>query len=318
MPKVSVVIPAYNAMTYLPETVASVLQQTFSDFELIIVNDGSSDNVMEWASGLEDPRVKLISQENGGVAAARNTGIAHAQGEYIAFLDADDLWEPTKLQKQAHCLETNPSVGLVYTWTAVIDQLGKPTRNVWTPNTEGNVWEYIVVKDMLSTGSSPMIRQTCFETVGLFDSTVDSCEDRDMWIRIAAHYPFGLVKEPLTLYRRHTENMTNQRQKLIQTLGRVFEKTFQSAPQELLYLRGHSYGHMNLCQAWSSIDAKNFEEAMQFRKQALLHHPQLIYSESHLRLSLALIMTRLFGPGGYDGVRNLTRNLRYKILGNKT
>jgi glycosyltransferase involved in cell wall biosynthesis len=144
MPKVSVVIPAYNAMTYLPETVASVLQQTFSDFELIIVNDGSSDNVMAWASGLEDPRAKLISQENGGVSKARNTGIAQAQGQYIAFLDADDLWEPTKLKKQVHCLETNPSVGLVYTWTAVINQLGQPTRNVWTPNIEGNVWDYLI------------------------------------------------------------------------------------------------------------------------------------------------------------------------------
>jgi glycosyltransferase involved in cell wall biosynthesis len=318
MPKVSVVIPAYNAMTYLPETVASVLQQTFSDFELIIVNDGSSDNIVEWVSGLEDPRVKIISQENRGVAAARNTGIAHAQGEYIAFLDADDLWEPTKLEKQTYCLDNNPPVGLVYTWTALIDQWGRPTRRVWNPHIEGNVWEHIVVNDMISTGSSPMIRSKCFEAVGVFDPTLASCEDRDMWTRIAVHYPFALVKEFLTFYRRHAHNMTNQHQKIIQTLRQVIEKTFQSAPLELLHLRNQSYGHMNLCQAWSSVDQKNYKEALHYKQQALLHYPQLKYSGSHMRLSLALTMTRLFGPQGYDGVRNLARTVRCQILGSRT
>lgn len=100
MPKVSVVIPAYNAMSYLPETVASVLNQTFEDYEVIVVNDGSKDDIKIWIAQLADTRIKLISQENQGLSGARNTGIAHAQGEYVAFLDADDLWAPTKLEKQ--------------------------------------------------------------------------------------------------------------------------------------------------------------------------------------------------------------------------
>lgn len=91
MPKVSVIIPAYNSMQYLPETLESVLKQTFTDFEVLIINDGSSDNTVEWAGKLEDPRVKLISQDNQGLPGARNTGIFHAQADYIAFLDADDL-----------------------------------------------------------------------------------------------------------------------------------------------------------------------------------------------------------------------------------
>ena len=100
MSKVSVIIPAYNAMNYLPQTLKSVLQQTFTDFEILIINDGSSDDIVEWSSQISDSRVKLISQINQGVSAARNTGIRNAQGEYIAFIDADDLWEPTKLEKQ--------------------------------------------------------------------------------------------------------------------------------------------------------------------------------------------------------------------------
>ncbi|MCJ8280869.1 MAG: glycosyltransferase family 2 protein, partial [Rivularia sp. ALOHA_DT_140] len=126
MPKVSVIIPAYNAMGFLPETLESVLQQTFTDFEILIINDGSSDDIVEWASKISDSRVRLITQINQGVSAARNTGIRNSQGEYIAFLDADDLWEPTKLEKQVNCLKANPGVGLVYTWTTFIDQFSQP------------------------------------------------------------------------------------------------------------------------------------------------------------------------------------------------
>ncbi|MEO0708313.1 MAG: glycosyltransferase family A protein, partial [Cyanobacteria bacterium J06649_5] len=95
MPEVSIVIPAYNAMEYLPHTVESVLQQTFRDFEVVIVNDGSTDNIKYWFDqAVRDPRFRLISQENQGIAGARNAGIANTQGEFIAFLDADDLWHP--------------------------------------------------------------------------------------------------------------------------------------------------------------------------------------------------------------------------------
>jgi glycosyltransferase involved in cell wall biosynthesis len=109
----------------------NVLSQTYDDFEVIVVNDGSSDETQQWVSQIKDPRVKLISQENQGLAGARNTGIAHAQGEYITFLDADDLWEPTKLEKQVCVLEDNPEIALVYTWVAFIDEAGKHTGRVF-------------------------------------------------------------------------------------------------------------------------------------------------------------------------------------------
>jgi glycosyltransferase involved in cell wall biosynthesis len=319
MPKVSVVIPAYNAMTYLPETLESVLRQTFTDFEVLIVDDGSSDNIVEWASGLVETRVRLISQANQGVSTARNTGIAHAQGEYVGFLDADDLWEPTKLEKQVRCLEDNPAVGLVYTWTALIDQSGSPMGKVWGSHIEGNVWEQIVINDMISNGSSPMVRHSCFETVGVFDPNISGVEDRDMWIRIAARYPFGVVKEPLTLYRRHPNNTSANRKKIIIELHKVFEKAFQSAPLELLYLRNQSYGWMNFFAAWAFIeDEKNHKEAMHYCQQAVLHYPQLRYTSIYIRLSLAIATIRWFGPQGYMRVRGLSRTLRRLMLGAAT
>jgi glycosyltransferase involved in cell wall biosynthesis len=168
MPKVTIIIPAYNAMKYLPETLESVQEQTLTDFEVLIINDGSSDGIVEWASQITDLRVRLISQENQGTAVARNTGIVESQGEYIAFLDADDIWEPTKLEKQAQCLDNNPLVGLVDAWTAFIDENGKLTGLVMKHETEGDVYKEVVetCDSSVCCGSSPMIRRSCFGHLG--------------------------------------------------------------------------------------------------------------------------------------------------------
>ncbi|MEP0885306.1 glycosyltransferase family 2 protein [Trichocoleus sp. ST-U3] len=315
MPKVSVVIPAYNAMAYLPETVDSVLRQSFTDFEVLIINDGSSDHILEWASQVTDPRVKLISQENQGLPGARNTGIAHAQGEYIAFLDADDLWEPEKLEKQVGCFEDKPTVGVVYTWTVLVDEQGNPIGRTFASNAEGDVWQQLLETDVISSGSSAMVRSCCFETVGVFDRSLTSAEDLDMWLRIATHYPFAVVKEPLTLYRQHSNSMSKNRQKMIQNLRTVIEKTFQSVPLELLYLRNRAYASINLGLAWLSIDEGDYKKAIHFRHQALLHHSQVRFSEKCMRLSFAIALIRWFGPHSYDGVRTLTRNVRRLMLG---
>lgn len=310
MPKVSVIIPAYNAMSYLPETLESVFGQTFTDLEILIVNDGSLDDIVEWASQIGDSRVKFISQANQGVSAARNTGIIKAQGEYIAFLDADDLWEPTKLEKQVHCLEANPTVGLAYTWTNFIDEFGQSTGVSIFSHAEGNVWQEIVVRDMVSTGSSTMIRAECFDKVGLFDSDLCVGEDRDMWTRIAACYPFAVIKEPLTLYRRHPQNTTKSNEKIIPELSRVIEKTFKDTPQNLLYLKNRSYGWMNIFAAWAAIEEeKDYKQALYYSQQAVQKYPQLRFTSIYLRLKIATTMLSLFGPQTYDKIKGFKKSL---------
>jgi glycosyltransferase involved in cell wall biosynthesis len=315
MQKVSVVIPAYNVMAYLPETLESVLRQTFSDFEVLIVNDGSSDNIVQWASGIQDPRVKLISQSNQGVSVARNTGIVHAQGEYIAFLDADDLWDSTKLEKQVSCLENNPKLGLVYTWTALIDSFGKPMNKFLISHAEGNVWEQMLVDDIICNGSSPMVRRSCFEKVGDFDPNVPFSEDTDMWIRIAAYYPFAVVKELLTFYRRHSHNATSSRQKVIQGIHRITEKSFQSVPLELLYLRNRKYGIFFHNESWTAlIDEKNYQTAIDFHRQAFLHYPQILFSKNGLNLSIRILLLRLFGVKNYEKMRTMMGKMKQNLL----
>ena len=314
MPKVSVVIPAYNAMVCLPKTVDSVLKQTFTDFEVLIINDGSSDHILEWAASLLDPRVKVISQENQGVSGARNTGIIYAQGEYIAFLDADDLWEPTKLEKQVHCLDNKPTVGLVYTWTVLVDWKDNPTGRILASHAEGNLWQQLMETNELCNSSSSMVRRCCFDTVGVFDQSLKSAEDLDMWLRLANRYSFAVVKEPLTLYRQHSNSLSKNHEQMFESLRIVIEKTFQSVPLDLLHLRNRAYASLNVGLAWLAIEEGDYKKAIHFRQQALLHNLQIRYSEKFIRLSLAVLLMRCFGPNGYDGIRSLTHLLRRQIL----
>jgi glycosyltransferase involved in cell wall biosynthesis len=311
MPKVSVVIPAYNAMTYLPQTIDSVLDQTFTDFEILVINNSSSDNIIEWVSQIQDSRITLITQENQGATNSRNTGILKAKGEYIAFLDADDLWEKTKLEKQVSCLEQNPSVGLVYTWTQLIDSTGKLLKFSVTHEEEGYIWEKIVIQDVVGSGSCAMVRASCFEEVGLFDRDVGIADDFDMWIRIAAAYEFAVVKECLVLYRQHQNNASKNRQKVIQTHAQIIEKSFKDVPLNLLYLRNRAYANLCRYQSWLALADGNYPEAKLLFKHATLHNPNWWFHRNYIQLCLAIFGWRYFGENFYLITKNISRNLRY-------
>ncbi|NMG08967.1 glycosyltransferase family 2 protein [Brasilonema sp. UFV-L1] len=315
MSKVTVIIPAYNAMKYLPETVESVLNQTLTDFEVLIINDGSSDGIVEWASQITDSRVRLISQENQGTAAARNKGIVESKGEYIAFLDADDIWEPTKLEKQAQCLDNNPLVGLVDAWTAFIDENSKPTGIVMTHNSEGDVYKKVVevCDSTVCCGSSPMIRRSCFDTLGLFDRE-SYIEDVDMWIRIATCYHYGVVKEVLVKYRQHPSNKSKDCESMLRGFRQLIEKTYRSLPTEILHLRPRSYGRLYVYLAWKSMDTKDYKQGFHYTQQAFALYPQLIFQLWYLRLYVAIAIIRLLGPQKYDQIRSFNHNIRRRLL----
>jgi len=316
MPKVSVVIPAYNAMTYLPETLSSVLCQTFTNFEVLIVNDGSSDHIEKWASELTEPQVKFLSQANQGPSSARNTGIAQAKGEYIAFVDADDIWEPTKLEKQVRCLDDNPAVGLVYNWTSVVDEQGKATGRVITYDAQGDVLRQILERNIIYC-PSVIVRRCCFDMVGLFEPGLRFNEDWEMWIRIASRYHFAVTKEPLVYYRQHPTNSSKNWQLMEEGYSIVIEKAFKSVPSELEYLKNRSYGHANFSLAWKTLQSreKDYKLAVHFRDRAIAHYPELRFSKEYIRLSLAITLMRHFGADGYSRALKLAYVLRRHILG---
>ncbi|MCT7995763.1 glycosyltransferase family 2 protein [Laspinema olomoucense] len=316
MPKVSVIIPAYNSMTYLPETLQSLLAQTYSDFEAIIINDGSTDHTQEWVSQQTDPRIKLISQVNKGLSGARNTGIEAATGEYLAFLDADDLWHPTKLQKQVECLDNNPDVGLVYSWVALINEHGIPTGRLFKNSQEGNVWEHLILQNIVESGSGAMVRRQCFETCGVFDVNLRSfVEDWDMWLRIALHYPFKAISEPLVYYRQHSQSASRNWAAMEQSYSLVIEKAFAAAPSRYQHLKGCSYARTHLCLAWKPLQSvqKDYKKALDFATQAVTHDPKVRWEREYLRLRIAIALMAGLGPENYNKFLRFFHTLRRRV-----
>ncbi|HJY79833.1 MAG TPA: glycosyltransferase, partial [Candidatus Binatia bacterium] len=213
-PLVSIVIPAYNHAPYVAETIDSVLGQTYQNWELIIIDDGSTDATPEIIRRYRDPRIRAYRQENRGLSATLNRGIGLAHGKYFAFLPSDDVYEPEKLAVQVPVLEENPAVGVVFSWQTVIDAEGKPT-------TEQHVQEWFAVsfeskeeifpalfeRDFLSTPTH-LLRMECFARVGQFDESLVTAQDYDLWLRILQYYDVRLLKRPLVRMRWHGHNQT--------------------------------------------------------------------------------------------------------------
>jgi glycosyltransferase involved in cell wall biosynthesis len=310
MPKISVIIPVYNAIQFLPDTLSCVLNQTFTDFEVIIVDDGSNDESADWVAGVSDSRISLIRQANQGTQGARNTGVRHAQGEYIALLDNDDLWEPTKLEKQFRCLEQNPSVGLVYTWTSIIDQHDKRTGETVVSHADGDVFKQLLVSNFVACGSTPLIRRVCFEQVGVFDCELHYLGDWDMWIRIARHYPFAVIKEFLVLYRVHASNTSNNYEKMEIDFCKAIEKAYSQAPGDLESLKSKCYSRAYHYLSCKAIGVGNYHAAAYFHQRSIDYFPSSYAQWSTLRLGIAINTMKLLGPDVYSKLRSLSHALR--------
>lgn len=201
--KVSVVMTCYKYAHFLPFAMDSVLGQTYRNVELIMINDGSPDNTDEVMQRyLSDPRVVYIKQENAGQTVAKNVGIKAATGEFIAFLDADDIWHPQKLEKQLPLLE-NPEIGIVYSTMDFINEQGEkiPYRvsELSTPRT-GRITEHLFV-DNIVPFSAAVARRECFDKVGLMDTSLRMAIDWDLWLRMSVFFLFDFVDEPLLSYR---------------------------------------------------------------------------------------------------------------------
>ncbi|MGL4503477.1 MAG: glycosyltransferase family 2 protein, partial [Planktothrix sp.] len=190
MSEISIVIPAYNAQETIQKTIESVLNQTVQDFEIIVVNDGSTDSTLDAVSQIHDPRIRVFSYPNSGAASTRNQGFKHSSGEYIAFLDADDLWANNKLELQLKALQNNPQAAVAYSWTDYIDESGEFLRPGTHVTKNGNVYPALLVQNFLESGSNPLIRREAFAEVGGFDPSLLGGQDTDLYIRLAARYPF--------------------------------------------------------------------------------------------------------------------------------
>ena len=243
MPTISVIIPAYNAERTILETITSVQQQTFSDFEIIVINDGSTDRTLEILSTVKDPRLKIFSYSNGGVPVARNHGLEHATGDLIAFLDADDLWTPDKLELQLTTLQQHPEAGVAYSWIYNMDEKGESFSAGNPFLCAGNVYAQLLVENFIVNGSNCLIRKQAVESVGEFDFSVPGADDWDYWLRLALHWPFVVVPKPQIFYRQSSGSVSSKVEAMEKNILRVIEKGFQAAPLEMQSLKNQSYAY---------------------------------------------------------------------------
>ncbi len=241
MATVSVVIPAYNAERTVLQTVESVQNQTLSNIEIIVINDGSHDRTVELIQGIKDERIKIFSYENGGLPVARNRGISQATGEFISFIDADDMWTPDKLELQLAALQQHPEAGVAYSWTSYfIDGQEESIFPYHPVFFEGNVYNKLLVNNFVASGSNILVHKKAIKSVGEFEPTLKSCEDWDFYIRLAAKWHFVVVPKYQILYRQSSNAMTSKVEVMEKEALRVIERAYQAAPQEYQYLKNQS------------------------------------------------------------------------------
>ncbi|HEY9644835.1 MAG TPA: glycosyltransferase [Chroococcidiopsis sp.] len=277
MPLVSVVIPVYNGENTIRETIQSVLGQTFSDFELLIINDGSTDSTLEILSAIADPRLQVHSYPNAGLAASRNRGIAIATGELISFIDADDLWTADKLEAQVNALAQHPNSAIAYSWTNCIDDNGKFLRQGSHVSANGHVYAQLLTNNFVDSGSNVLVRRAAFDKTGGFDPTLKAAEDWDMWFRLAAHYEFVAVPKPQVLYRVSTRSMsTNVIRQETESL-KVLQRAFAHSPEPMHHLAKLSFGILYRYLATKALEGQpnrhNGLAALRYIWTTLLHYP---------------------------------------------
>jgi glycosyltransferase involved in cell wall biosynthesis len=201
VPLVSVVVPAYNSEDTVLETIHSIRRQTFPDFEIIVIDDGSTDNTLARLRTVRDSRLRVLSYPNGGLAVARNRGIEKSLGEFISFIDADDLWTPDKLELQLQALRRHTNAAIAYSWTAFVDQKARFLFAKEGLRLEGDVYPELLLHCFIASGSNILVRRSCAVAVGGFDTAIVAAQDWDFCLRVAARWPFAVVPRYQILYR---------------------------------------------------------------------------------------------------------------------
>lgn len=290
---VSVIVPAFNAEDTICESVVSALNQTYRDIEVLIVDDGSTDGTKAIAAELIrcDARVRYIYKQNGGVASARNKGIAEARGDYIATLDADDLWYPTKLARQIERFEEKgPNIALVYAWCCWIDDYGNITGSAPPTRLEGSIFPQMCLGNIVISGSNALIRREALSAAGGFDESLRSrggqgCEDWKLYLQIAQRHEIASVPEYLIGYRISPGSMSDDFEQMMRS-RRLVEAEFVSIYPELApqFIRGQGILARSL--ALRAIGRRQIRQAIKLLTQQ---------SQGKLLFGLATLLWLLSG-----------------------
>lgn len=327
MQKVSVIIPVYKAEKYIAATIESVLNQTYENFELILVNDGSPDKSVEICEQFTDPRIRIIHQENRGVSAARNAGIRQAQGEYVALLDADDLWLPEKLEKHIEHLNTSPQVGVSFSRSAFIDEAGNPLGIYQMSKLKDVTPLDLLCRTPIGNGSVAVIRKEVFEAIrfqdNLYGETEDfyfdddrqlhPSEDVECWLRIAIQTDWQIegLAEALTLYRVNPQGSSAQLAKKLQSWETLLDKVRSYAAEQLVKWEKPAMAYQLRHLARRAVTLGDGATAVKFSHRSLSTYSAIAFEElprTFITVSAAYLLW-ILPRSLYDGIQSFAINL---------
>jgi len=272
MPAVSVIIPTFNRASYIRDTINSVLGQTCSDYEIIVVDDGSTDDTLAaLKSWIDNSTIRYAYQDNQGVSTARNYGVRLAKGRYIAFLDSDDLFLPTKLEKQISYLDAHPDEAFVQSWYAKFDDAGNELGYRDTSKISGKVYPGILLDwSVLLALPSVMVRAEILEDVGGFDKNIHWGEDLDLWRRITRKFQIGVIPEVLCKIRVHPGNVSGNKVFAVDSFAVYLLKAFDDDPSLGWRFRRKAMAKMHANTAHNILAAGDETQMGYVRKYSLI------------------------------------------------
>ncbi|TAF56612.1 MAG: glycosyltransferase [Oscillatoriales cyanobacterium] len=254
-PLISIIIPVYNGAATIGETIVSLQQQTHSPLEILVIDDGSTDDTVAVLQAIAEPRLRVVSYANAGQAVSRNRGLELARGEYISFIDADDLWTPDKLADQLAALMAQPRAAVAYSWTDHIDQNRQFLRHGPQLCFEGDVFRKLLYSDFIGSGSNILVRRSAIVEVGGFDPSLPPAEDWDCWLRLAQRFEFVVVPKPQILYRVSSQSSSFNVWRMERSSLRTIARAFATAPASAQPIRRICLGHRYKYLTYKTIDA---------------------------------------------------------------
>ncbi|MCR9271176.1 MAG: glycosyltransferase family 2 protein [Hyphomonadaceae bacterium] len=308
-PIVSVIMPVYNTAKYVESAVESVLAQSFEDFELLIIDDAGTDRSIELCRAYDDPRIRIISQANRGLAGARNTGIRQARGQFVALLDSDDLWEPEKLERHVEHLWRSPDVGVSYAASSMMDDDGNLLRIVQRPKLKGVTARDVFLRNPVGNGSAPVLRRVVFDDIAFinpqrdeldyFDESFRQSEDIECWCRIALMTPwrFEGITGAYTKYRINEGGLSANVVKQFETWSRVKARVAELAPAFAAEWSAHAEAYQKRYLARRCFRMGDGALAWSLMKEALQICPKILVEEPAKTLTtIVAVLALRFKP----------------------
>lgn len=312
MPTVSIIIPTFNRGYLILDSLRSIFLQDYSDYEIIVVDDGSTDNTEEVLSSLiEDNKIRYVKQDNHGESSARNHGILLSQGKYIAFLDSDDLFEPTKLKVQVQYMEEHPEIGLVHSGYTKFDNYGHDLGYRDTSWFCGKIYPKLLLHwTVLMAVDTVMVPKKVFDAIGLFDESLRMGPDLDMWRRISRKYSFGFINESLARVRVHAGNISGDKLKATEGFIQYLEKAFEDAPDLSARFRRRVFSRMFSTQAYNLLSGSGDD----FLQAARLNAVRAITYDFLNPHGFVAFLSTMFGYKFRNSLVQQWRLLRSRIM----